>query len=518
MSNTATAPIVTILFKRGLEPDERLAAELERHLAAAGVQTVLDRSPATGEAWARDTENHLRTALAVVPLFSAESVHSEMIQGEVEMAHSFSQEQAGRPGLLPVRVAWDGELPEALSGLVDEAHMLRWTGEADTASVAAEIARRARPGLRVRPREGPPPKPSVIRLPPPKTSELDPPPYPAEHPGGAVPLHSHFYIRRTMDVELDKALHERCSVVLLKGARQVGKTSLLARGLQYAREAGCKVALTDYQKLNAHELENVQNFFMGLAESLASQLNIEADVKKFWDHERGANTNFERFLRREILRNLNAHLVWAMDEVDRLFTCGFRNEVFALFRSWHNERATDPSGPWAGLTLAITYATEAHLLIDDPNMSPFNIGVRIELADFTEDHVRELNRRHFGPPLKNEAELQRLTGLLGGHPFLIRRALYELATHRLTLDQLEATADRDDGIFGEHLRRLLVMLAREPGMQLMDVVRGVLRGQPCPTDEGFFRLRSAGVMVGSVKAEVRPRCELYRRFLSRHLL
>jgi hypothetical protein len=207
-----------------------------------------------------------------------------------------------------------------------------------------------------------------------------------------------------------------------------------------------------------------------------------------------------------------------MDEVDRLFFCPFRNEVFALFRSWHNERATNPSQPWAGLTLAITYATEAHLLIDDPNMSPFNIGERLELADFAEADVRELNRRHFGPPLKDDAELRRLTALLGGHPFLVRRALYELAMRQVTLGQLLDTADRDEGIFGEHLRRLLIMLSREPGTPLLEVVRGVLRGQPCPTDESFFRLRSAGVMVGSTREDVRPRCEVYRRFLARHLL
>lgn len=514
----APAPAVTLLFKPGLDPDERLAAELARHLTAAGLAVALDRSPATGEAWAVETAGHLRSSQTVVPLLSAESAQGEMLQGQIELAHNFAQEQGGRPLLVPVRVAWTGDLPEALAGLTEEAQTLAWTPATDTAGLAAEIARRARPVLRVRPREGLPPKPGLIRPAAPRTTELDPPPYPAEYPGGAVPLSSPFYVRRPMDADLDKAMRERVSTVLIKGARQVGKTSLLARGLQFAREAGCKVALTDYQKLNAHELENVQHFFMGLAESLAAQLDVDADVRKSWDPERGANTNFERFLRREILRNLNAHLVWAMDEVDRLFTCPFRNEVFALFRSWHNERATDPSGPWAGLTLAITYATEAHLLIDDPNMSPFNIGVRLELADFADEQVRELNRRHLGPPLKSDAELGRLTGLLGGHPFLIRRALYELATGRLTLGQLEATADRDDGIFGEHLRRLLVMLAREPGLQLMDVVRGILRGQPCPTDESFFRLRSAGVMTGSIRAEVRPRCELYRRFLARHLL
>ena len=35
----------------------------------------------------------------------------------------------------------------------------------------------------------------------------------------------------------------------------------------------------------------------------------------------------------------------------------------------------------------------------------------------------------------------------------------------------------------------------------------------CPTDESFYRLRSAGVLLGDTAAAVRPRCELYRRYL-----
>lgn len=300
------APAVTLLFKPGLDPDEQLAAEIARHLSAAGLSVALDRSPATGEAWAVETVGHLRSSQAVVPLLSEESVRGEMLQGQIELAHNFAQEQGGRPRLVPVRVAWTGELPEALAGLTEEAQTLAWTPASDTAGLAAEIARRARPALRICPREAPPPKPMIIRLPVSRPSDLDPPPYPAEYPGGAVPLSSPFYVRRPMDADLEKAMRERVSTVLIKGARQVGKTSLLARGLQFAREAGCKVALTDYQKLNAHELENVQHFFMGLAESLAAQLDVDTDVKKFWDPERGANTNFERFLRREILRHLKA--------------------------------------------------------------------------------------------------------------------------------------------------------------------------------------------------------------------
>jgi hypothetical protein len=58
-----------------------------------------------------------------------------------------------------------------------------------------------------------------------------------------------------------------------------------------------------------------------------------------WEERRGANVNFERYIRREVLGGLNAPLVWGLDEVDRLFATAYGGEVFGLFRSWHNARA-----------------------------------------------------------------------------------------------------------------------------------------------------------------------------------
>ena len=45
-----------------------------------------------------------------------------------------------------------------------------------------------------------------------------------------------FYIVRPTDENSRQAIARQDSIVLVKGARQVGKTSLLARGLQQARE------------------------------------------------------------------------------------------------------------------------------------------------------------------------------------------------------------------------------------------------------------------------------------------
>jgi hypothetical protein len=338
---------------------------------------------------------------------------------------------------------------------------------------------------------------------------------PLESVGGAVPLGSHFYVVRPTDEEFRTAIARRDSIVLVKGARQVGKTSLLARGLQQARQTGARVVLTDFQTINAAHFSSVETLLQALAEWIATELDLEAGPLDDWNPRSGPNINFQRFLRRQVLEKATQPVVWGLDEVDRLFTCPFGSEVFGLFRSWHNARSLDPEGPWSNLTLAMAYATEAHLFITDINQSPFNVGTRLALDDFTLEQVADLNRRH-GSPLGTEADLSRFFEIVGGHPYLVRCGLHELVARNLTLDEFKKNTDRDEGVYGDHLRRMLVLLANEA--ELGDVVRRVVQGQPCPNAESFYRLRAAGIISGDSAGEARPRCQLYAAYLSRHLL
>jgi AAA-like domain len=155
--------------------------------------------------------------------------------------------------------------------------------------------------------------------------------------------------------------------------------------------------------------------------------------------------NFARFLRREVLEKLPCRLVWGMDEVDRLFTCSFGTEVFGLLRSWHNARSLDPDASWHKLTVALAYATEAHMFITDMNQSPLNIGTRLSLADFTREEVSELNHR-YGCPLPDIATLNQFYELLSGQPYLTRRGLNELAAQKLSFAELTCQASQHDGI------------------------------------------------------------------------
>lgn len=527
--NSASAPAtgltrVVILSRSSDEVESNLARHLEQQLIQGGYSVFVDRNPETSIEWAQKISEEIKSASVLVPFLSESSIANEMWAYQIESAHDTAQKQSGRPALIPVRVAWNGDLPEPIGGILDPIEHLLWETEEDNASVAEKLVGRIKDlsekqplrvsvskGLRLVPRAVSKPKP--IRIVPAEHKPSGP--LPLEPVGGAVPLNSDFYLKRPTDKEFRDSIIRYDSIVLLKGARQIGKTSLLARGLQLARERSAKVALTDFQKFNADNLSDVSNFYLSLAESLADQLDLDVLPSDVWDERRGANVNFERYIRREVLKNLNAPLVWGLDEVDRLFTCSYGSEVFGLFRSWHNERALDPSGPWAGLTLAIAYATEAHLFITDMNQSPFNVGTRLVLEDFSQGQIEELNER-YDKPLKSEAEVNDFQKLVGGHPFLVRRSLHEIATQNVPLDTFIKGADQDDGIFGDHLRRILVLLAKDAN--LTEIMRGVLRGEGCPTPESFYRLRSSGVIVGSSQSDVSPRCELYARFLKRHLL
>jgi hypothetical protein len=84
------------------------------------------------------------------------------------------------------------------------------------------------------------------------------------------------------------------------------------------------------------------------------------------------------------------------------------------------------------------------------------------------------------------------------------------------MEAFEQSAEQDEGPFGDHLRRMLVLLAKDA--ELSAAVRTVLERSPKMSRDSFFRLRSAGVMAGDSAEEARMRCRLYAGYLGRQLL
>jgi hypothetical protein len=479
---------IALLYKRHVRLDEELMNWLEKEFSKGGHKVFVDRHLGIGVEWAKELDRRIREADAVIPLISAASVQSEMLAGELQIAQDEAQKRQGKPRLLPVRLNFEGDLPSELGGILNRLQYFLWKGPEDNERLVTELL-------------------GALQNPPPQPASNPP-------PTGVLPLDSKYYLERPADREFQEAIRRQDSVIRIRAARQAGKTSLLARGLELARAAGTRVVITDFQQLNASDLESVETLFRTLGEWVADELKLDIPVSQFWKARRNPSRRFNQFVCQEVMGRMAEPLVWAMDEVDRLFACPFRSEVFGLFRSWHNARAMEPTQPWRRLTLVITYATEAHLLIDNLDQSPFNVGTSLVLEDFTIEQVGELNVR-YGSPLRSGADLDGFFRLVGGHPYLSHRGLYEMVHQGMDLASFRQQAERDDGVFGDHLRRLLVLLSKDS--VLCELVRGVLRGRPRPDSESFLRLRSAGVLAGDSVHQARPRCQLYASYLERHL-
>ena len=486
----ANTGCLSLLYARRAQPDELVAAELATTLRSEGFALNTVEQQELSVAWAQETEKQIRNADAVIFLLSAASVSSETLAYEIQLAHE-AAERSRRPRLIAVTI---GEFPAptgSLAGNLASIEQYPYSEAAGVAALAATLAAALRH----------PPLAAIV------------PPEEVQTPNGVLTLGSPVYITRNSDHAFHRALACGDRTIRIKGARQMGKTSLLSRGLQAARDQGALTVTTDFQLLNAAHLESIDALLRTIGRWLIRQLPVELSLDDFWDPLQGASWNF-RDLLLELLARVPGRVVWGLDEVDRLFTCEFRNEVFGLFRSWHNDRALNPSLPWNRLTLAMSYATEAHLFLADLNQSPFNVGTRITLQDFTPQEVSDLNDR-YGRPLRNLRELEEYWQLLGGHPYLTHRGLHEMAATASSLDSLRQRAEHADGPFGDHLRRLLLLLARDPEMAA--AVRQILAGQPELSSNQHCRLWSGGVVVGDSPDAVRVRCQLYASYLERHL-
>lgn len=476
---------IVLVYRRKTEPDDQVLAMLEAALTSQGHDVFIDTHLKIGVEWAAEVESKIRAADVVIPIVSDAAVGSEMLEYEVETALD-EHRKRDKPYVLPVRVGSDRPIEGTIGGYLNGLNFTVWKSHEDDRRLVDDLTRAM----------AEPPKQAEIR-------QLEP-------VGGAVAPDSPFYVERPADAEFAAALRANESILLVKGPRQVGKTSLIGRGAKLVGELGWRSAITDFQKLSSSQFASEDGFYRLLAALLSRNLKFVYDFESEWLDVFGANMNMDNFVR-ALLDASATPTVWFMDEADKLFGAPFASDFFGLVRSWHNSRATEPGGPWSRLTVVIGYATEAHLFIQDLNQSPFNVGRQLPLTNFTVAQTADLNSR-YGAPLTS-AEVPRLWELVGGQPFLTRRALDVVSRGAMDFPTLIETAARDDGPFGDHLRRILISVTQMP--QVVDALRASITNPELKDSEGLHRLVSAGI-VRQEGNRIVLMCELYATYLGSH--
>lgn len=341
-----------------------------------------------------------------------------------------------------------------------------------------------------------------------------------EPPIGLLPLDSTLYVERPpVETRCYDEVIRSGALIRIKAASQMGKTSLMVRILAHAKQHRADFTGADkvhtvalsLQRADQAIFKDLDRFLRWFCATVTRKLHLPHQVDEYWSNTFGSKGNCTSYFEDCILPEINGILVLALDQVDEVFLHPeIADDFFSLLRSWYEEAAYGDGGNplWRNLRLIVVHSTEVYIPLDINN-SPFNVGLALDLKEFTTHQVSDLAQR-YGLNL-SDGELSKIMQLVAGHPFLVQQALYHLARQDMTLNQLIETAATDAGIYRDRLHRHLRSLQENP--QLSAAYAQVIKAQkPVELEQLLaFKLHSMG-LVALQGNQVVPSCELYRQY------
>jgi len=348
--------------------------------------------------------------------------------------------------------------------------------------------------------------------------------------GGTLPPNAPSYIERAADDELLQQVQSGKFCYVLT-TRQMGKSSLMVRVANQVRRSGTLTAIVDLSAFGSDPKSvTVDQWYYGIAERIFRELGLRQELDWWGQYALLPPVlRLVHFFRDIVLgMTLNRVLVF-VDEIDSVLNLPFANDFFAAVRACYNARAEDDR--FNRLTFALLGVASPSDLIADPNRTPFNIGTRINLTDFTLAEARPLASGLADDPLEREAALKRVIEWTGGHPYLTQRVcqiaaewLHDLSRdefRRLSPETVDRIVERQFLSAGadlreENLKFVRVRVTRHGKLTLpmLRVYRRVLRDEKVvddTTSPAHSELKLAGVLKTHDDGMLAVRNQIYAR-------
>ena len=191
------------------------------------------------------------------------------------------------------------------------------------------------------------------------------------------------YVERDADRQIRYIIEDMARPGYVLVSRQMGKTNLL---LNAKRQLEKEDDIFIYIDLS-NKFESVSQCFQNIVDTiLETNKHKLPNLSKVIFQERNEyistpphkiHLNELRF----ILKTISGKLVIILDEIDALIKTGYSDQIFSLIRSIYFSRITYPE--LENLTYLLSGVVEPTEIIKDPKISPFNIGQKIFLENFS---------------------------------------------------------------------------------------------------------------------------------------
>ena len=233
--------------------------------------------------------------------------------------------------------------------------------------------------------------------------------------GGTVQAGGGIYLPRRADDELLELCRAGQFAYVLT-PRQMGKSSLMVRTAQRLEAEGATSIVIDLTKIGTEV--TAEQWYLGLLTEIDDALMLDTDIFDWWEaHQHlGVTQRLTRFFEEVLLAEVSGQLVVFVDEIDTTLSLDFTDDFFIAIRYFYVARAQQAELGRLSFVL-IGVATPGDL-IRDPQRTPFNVGQRVDLTDFTLEDALPFAK---GLGANGEQVLGWVMDWSGGHPYLTQR-------------------------------------------------------------------------------------------------
>lgn len=302
------------------------------------------------------------------------------------------------------------------------------------------------------------------------------------HVGGTVPIGRAIYIERTVDTELLRLCLDGTFVYILT-ARQLGKSSLMVHTAQHLEARGIRTVKIDLQVVGKPELAD--QWYLGLLMLIGDRLDLKTDIEEWWE----ANAHLSRaqrlrdFFGSVLLDEIETQVVIFIDEIDTTIGLDYTDDFFAVVRSLYNARAD--TSQLQRLAFVLIGVAQPGRLIKDSTRSPFNIGQRLMLDDFTSDQARPLATGFGLPPQIADQVLHWTLTWTNGHPYLTQYLCSEIVRYS---EQSEQPIDWSEAEVARIVQATLLGEQSDKNSNLQFVRDMLTRYAPTDNSAGVLRI------------------------------
>lgn len=268
------------------------------------------------------------------------------------------------------------------------------------------------------------------------------------HAGGALLSNSPTYAERQADIDALRTISNGEYLHVI-APRQYGKTSLLKHLKGILEEDGWHCAYIDLT--NCMKCTRAA-WYKNLGKELARQLTASRSDPQLTDQIDLRTYLFDLLDPVSSLPEGEPRIALLLDEVEGAGIQGdersenFHEDFFMMLRALYNER----DSYHGTFVIVLAGATDPKNLVKNPDISPFNVGQKISLDDFTFTEAKRLTLHlaELGIPVDDDVH-QAIYHWTQGQPYLTQRVCYELegsakqgTVTAITTENLDQTVER----------------------------------------------------------------------------